>query len=350
MQTTYRIIDAASNRVGEGLRTIEECCRFALNDTPLTDKLKQLRHEFQSALSRLEREKLLRARDSEGDVGSKLEGSNEYRRDGYLAIVAAASERVRQSLRVIEEYGKTLDVEFAHLVESIRYRSYQVLRDVELVVSASQRRERLAGAVLYALIDCKSSDQEWQRCLRDLSHAGVDVFQLRDKRASDRELFERAVTGATVASECGVLFIVNDRPDIALASGADGVHLGQEEIPIAAARELLGQEHLIGISTHSVSQVHEAIDAGADYIGCGPTFPSRTKSFASHTGIEFLKQVHEATREKPRPAFAVGGVDESNIQQVLTSGFHRVAVTAAIQQAADPPEAARRIKRALAEH
>ncbi|MEM0926970.1 MAG: thiamine phosphate synthase [Planctomycetota bacterium] len=347
LQSTYRIIDAANNRVGEGLRTIEECCRFVLDHADLTSRLKHWRHEFASAMEQLPRESMLRARDSDGDVGSSLSGSNEYQRDGHAAVVIAASERVRQSLRVLEEYGKTIDTVFAKNIESLRYESYDLMRDVELAVMFKPRRDRLGEARLYALIDCKASEDEWQRNLRQLADAGVDVFQLRDKQASDRQLYQRAVSGSRLAAELGVLFIVNDRVDLALASDADGVHLGQSELPITSARSLLGDGRLIGISTHTIEQVHAAINEGADYIGCGPTFPSRTKSFSSHAGVQFLKDVHEQTRATPRPAFAIGGIDLSNVPTVLDAGFHRIAVTAAIQDATNPFEAAKALKKAL---
>ncbi|MEO1614313.1 MAG: thiamine phosphate synthase [Planctomycetota bacterium] len=347
LRSTYRILDAASNRVSEGLRTVEEYFRFIRDDESRASELKQFRHDFQLAVSCLSRRSLLDARDSDQDVGTNLSGDNEYERASHREVVIAASERIRQSLRVLEEYGKTLDVDFARQIEALRYRAYELFREIELSVLNSPRHARLADAQLYVLIDCQLTEPTWIETLRRWSEAGVDAFQLRDKNAEDRLLYERAVVGSKVAGECGSLFLVNDRVDLALASNADGVHLGQEELPLHAARSLLGSDRLIGISTHNVEQVHAAINGGADYLGCGPTFPSQTKSFGTHVGTDFLKQVHLETKRTPRPAFAIGGIGLSNLDQVLDSGFHRIAVTAAVNKAPDPLAAIAELKAKL---
>ncbi|QEF96021.1 Thiamine-phosphate synthase [Stieleria maiorica] len=346
-QTSYRILDASANRAAEGIRTIEEFVRFGLDDSQAAAVAKELRHELATALSRLNRAELLAARDTEGDVGTALETTAEYSRAEIADVITAAAERVQQSLRVLEEYGKTVDVEFARQIESLRYRAYTHHRQIELDAITGSRKRRLAEAVLYLLIDCGRSESEFIERLQTLSHAGVDVFQLRDKQAHDRQLFERAKCGASIAKDCNALFIVNDRADIALAAGADGVHVGQDELPAAMARRVLGSERLVGVSTHTIDQVHQTIRDGADYIGCGPTFPSSTKSFGSHAGTAFLDQVHAETRQTPRPAFAIGGINRTNLDQVTACGFHRIAVTAAINDAEDPAAAARELRRRL---
>ncbi len=317
------------------------------DDPQQTAIAKSLRHELTTACSRLNRADLLAARDTEGDVGTRLQTREEYRRASIADVIAAAAGRVQQSLRVLEEFGKTVDTDFARQIESIRYRAYTWLRDVELLALADERKQRLAAAQLYLLIDCGPSEARFVESIKTLAAAGVDVFQLRDKAARDRLIFERAKVGSRVCREVGALFIVNDRADIAASANADGVHLGQDELPIAAARKIIGSNRLIGVSTHDLHQVHRAIAEGADYIGCGPTFPSRTKSFSSHAGIAFLRQVHEETRQTPRPAFAIGGIDQSNIDQVIECGFHRIAVTAAINAAEDPVSAAKALRERL---
>ncbi|PAY21134.1 thiamine phosphate synthase [Rhodopirellula sp. SM50] len=346
-QISYRILDASANRAAEGIRTIEEFARFGLEDSDSAGAAKALRHELAAALSRLNRAELLTARDTEADVGTTLQTAAEYSRTEIADVISAAAERVQQSLRVLEEYGKTIDVEFARRIESLRYRAYTHHRRIELQALAHRRTRRLADAVLYLLIDCGSSEVTFVETIRSLSQAGVDVFQLRDKQASDRELFERAKVGVAIAKDCGALFIVNDRADIALSAEADGVHVGQDELPAIMARRVLGGGRLVGVSTHDIAQVHQAIADGADYIGCGPTFPSTTKSFDAHAGTAFLKQVHEETRQTPRPAFAIGGINPQNLDQVTACGFHRIAVTAAINDAADPAAAARALRRGL---
>lgn len=346
-QTTYRILDASANRAAEGIRTIEEFVRFGLDDSATSSAVKKIRHDLAGSLAKLKRSELLAARDTESDVGTAVETKAEYERANLADVITAAAERVQQSLRVLEEYGKTVDVEFARQIELLRYRAYTLHRDVELKAFRSARKLRLDDAVLYLLIDCKASEDDFVSAIRALSEAGVNMFQLRDKQASDRLLYERAKIGTTIADQCEALFIVNDRADIARATGADGVHVGQDELSPTTARQIVGSDRIVGVSTHNITQVHQAIKEGADYIGCGPTFPSTTKVFDSHAGTKFLKEVHAGTKETPRPAFAIGGIDRDNVAEVVTCGFHRIAVTAAINQADDPCQAARELRRRL---
>ena len=346
-QTTYRILDASANRATEGIRTIEEFVRFGLDDASAAAAAKGLRHDLAVVLKRLRRSELLSARDTDTDVGTTIKTVSEYERAKISDVIAAAAERVQQSFRVLEEYGKTIDVQFSQQIETLRYRAYTLHREVELRALGSARTSRLADAVLYLLLDCKQSEHDFVAALKQLADAGVDQFQLRDKQADDRCLYERARIGSKIAAECDALFIVNDRADIALAAEADGVHVGQDELPLPVVRLIVGGERIIGVSTHNIEQVHQAIAEGADYIGCGPTFPSETKAFGSHAGTAFLNEVHEGTKQTPRPAFAIGGINQDNVDEVTACGFHRIAVTAAINRAADPSAMARELRRRL---
>jgi thiamine-phosphate pyrophosphorylase len=125
---------------------------------------------------------------------------------------------------------------------------------------------------------------------------------------------------------------MNDRPDIAVLSRADGVHVGQEELTVQDARQIVGPERLIGVSTHTIEQARHAVLDGASYIGCGPTFPSNTKQFDHFPGLDFLRQV---AAEISLPAFAIGGITVENMIEVQRAGLHRVAVGAAITSAMD---------------
>jgi thiamine-phosphate pyrophosphorylase len=168
--------------------------------------------------------------------------------------------------------------------------------------------------------------------------------QLRDRSVDDRTLLARARQGTEITRQLGGLFIMNDRPDLAVAAGTDGVHVGQDELPVAETRRIVGANRLIGVSTHSIEQAREAVADGADYIGCGPVFPGRTKAFESYVGTVFLKAVAD---EIKLPAFAIGGIEESNLEQVLQSGIRRVAVTGAIRDANDPVAAVSELKKRL---
>jgi thiamine-phosphate pyrophosphorylase len=145
--------------------------------------------------------------------------------------------------------------------------------------------------------------------------------------------------------KAGVLFVVNDRPDIARLVEADGVHLGQDDLPVADARRVVGPDALIGVSTHSIAQVRQAVLDGADYIGIGPVFPSATKEFEHFPGLGFVRA---ATAETTLPAFALGGIGPGNLGEVVAAGARRVAVGAAVARADDPQTAARLLRAGLA--
>ena len=157
------------------------------------------------------------------------------------------------------------------------------------------RRERLAAARLYVLIDGRGSQEAFAALARSLVAAGVDVLQLRDKNLDDRPLLGRARLLRELIGEASTLLIVNDRPDLALLAEADGVHVGQEELMVDDVRKVVGPDLLVGVSTHSLAQARQAEHDGADYIGCGPTFPSATKHFERFPGVEFCGPLAETS-------------------------------------------------------
>ncbi len=344
LSAVYRILDASANRAGEGMRTLEEFARFVLNDAPASESWKMLRHDLAKTLNRIPRERLLWARDTVGDVGTEIKNPSEYQRPNLASVVAAAATRTQQALRTMEEYGKTIDRSAAAEIEQIRYRCYTLAAQLELKAGANQRRDRLQRSYLYALIDCQASEKAFIELIARLADAGVDLFQLRDRSAEDRTLFHRARMGTETANRHGAMLIVNDRPDIAIAADADGVHIGQQELPIAQTRQIVGDNRLIGVSTHSVDQAWQAVADCADYIGCGPIFPGRTKHFEQFPGTGLLRDV---AQQIGLPAFAIGGIDLTNVNQVIESGIRRIAVTGAIRDAVDATIAARQLKQRL---
>ncbi len=315
----------------------------------MTAQLKSLRHDLAAAVNRFPRNSLLRARDTGGDVGTEIREPSEYVRADLSGIVAAAASRTQQSLRVLEEYGKTIDASVAAELEQIRYRCYTLSADLELRLPQFDRREhdrrqRLSQSSLYVLIDAGADEQVFTKMVTQLVQAGVDVLQLRDRIVDDRTLLSRARLGTEIAREFGKLFIMNDRADLAVAADTDGVHVGQDELPVAETRQIVGPGRLIGVSTHSIGQAHDAVADRADYIGCGPVFAGRTKTFESYVGTDFLKEV---AGEIEIPAFAIGGIDASNVNQVVAAGFHRIAVTGAVRDAVDPTAAVTALKKTL---
>jgi len=339
--TEYRILDANLNRCLEGLRVVEEYLRFGCADAYLAGLCKQLRHDLVSWSAVLPMDQLHGARDTTHDVGTHVETVAEYQRPDLHAVVAANCKRVEQALRSLEEYGKLVAADAARQVEGIRYRVYMLER---AITTTRGSRARLRGVRLCALIDGRATLDQFVQLLQPVLRGGADMIQLRDKCLTDRQLLDRAHAARELTRRTHVLLIVNDRPDLAAIADADGVHLGQDDLPVAAARGILGPQRLIGVSTHDIQQVEKAVCDGADYIGCGPAFPSTTKSFAHYPGLDFLRRVHATFCI---PAFAIGGITEATLGDVLGTGLDRVAVAHGIVGADDPLHATRQLRQRL---
>jgi thiamine-phosphate pyrophosphorylase len=206
------------------------------------------------------------------------------------------------------------------------------------------RRERLARARLYLICDSAPAGRDLAQVLPAAIRNGVDLVQLRDKRLDERALVGAAKAAARLCKELGALFIVNDHPALALAAGADGVHVGQGDIPVREARALVGQDLLIGVSTHARAQIDAA---GADYIGVGPVFATPTKPGRPAVGVELVRYAALHARV---PFFAIGGIDARSLPDVLAAGARRVAVVRAIAHHPDPGNAASQLRRQLDAH
>lgn len=339
-----RIVDACANRAREGLRVVEDYCRFVLDDAFLSGELKQLRHQLADVLGRLDphHESLLAARDTLRDVGTSLTTPDEHARPSLLAVVQANLKRLQEALRTLEEFGKLFGPDVSGALEKARYRSYTLERAIMLGTSA---RRRLADVKLYLLLSGKGCAAALDWTIEEAAAGGVQMVQLREKDLPDRELLERARNVRRWTAQAGLLFIMNDRPDLARLIEADGIHLGQDDMPVREARRIAGPDAIIGVSTHNPEQVRQAVLDGASYIGIGPTFRSGTKEFGELAGLEFVKQ---ATAETSLPAFVIGGVTAQNIDQAVQAGARRVAVSAAICQADEPRIAASTLRAALA--
>src|SRR5205823_3474493 len=178
-------------------------------------------------------------------------------------------------------------------------------------------------ARLYVLVTAARCALGLGRTIREAAEGGAQVIQLREKNLSDRALLARAREVRHLTRAAGVLFIMNDRPDIARLAEADGVHVGQDELSVRDVRRIVGPEALVGVSAHNLEQLQQAILDGASYVGVGPTFPSGTKEFAAFAGLDF---VHQAAAETSLPAFVIGGITLQTIGQAVAAGARRVAV------------------------
>ena len=336
-----RILDANANRAREALRVMEDYARFALNSDELCASLKTLRHDFATATAGFVGEAILH-RDTSGDVGTQTKTVTEQTREDVAHVVIAAGKRLGEALRTIEEYLKTGDPLRAHLVEQLRYRFY----DVEQQIAFTLRPAACAFAKvrLYVLITESVCKRPWRDVAEAAIRGGADCLQLREKSLDGGELLARARDFVEICRKGGAISIINDRPDIALLAGADGVHLGQSDLPPRDVRKLIGARKILGVSTHNLDDAKRAVENGADYIGVGPFFRSETKTRDFIAGPDLARQV---VQHISIPAVAIAGINEQNVNEVLATGMKAVAVTAAVCAADDPRDAAQRLKRKL---
>ena len=201
---------------------------------------------------------------------------------------------------------------------------------------------RLAEARLYFVTDAESDEF----ALREALAGGVDVLQLREKDAPDEEILAAAATFRDVCAQHSALFFVNDRPDLAIAAGADGVHLGQADEPVDRVREQYGRKLLIGLSTHSREQLAAGLETDADYVCVGPVYATPTKPDYPAVGLELMRHAAQVVE---RPWFAIGGIDGTNVTEVAAAGARRVVVVRAIRDAPGPRAAAAGLRAALEE-
>lgn len=203
----------------------------------------------------------------------------------------------------------------------------------------------MSRARLYLVMPVGKNAKKSYRIAEAALKGGVDILQLRDYSLGDSQLLAAAREFRKLTCRFKALFIVNNRPDIALLSDADGVHVGQDDLSVKEARAIVGKSKLVGLSTHHVTEAKKALRSGADYIGVGPVYATPTKKGRPAVGLRY---VHQVAVLKPKiPFFAIGGVNSSNMSEVLSEGATRVAVVRAITEAKDPFSAAKALKEAL---
>jgi thiamine-phosphate pyrophosphorylase len=337
---TLRIIDASLNRAAEGLRFLEDTARFLLNDAPLTEQLKAIRHELITGDWPFH-QRLIQSRDSQGDVGINIEVEGGRDKKNLASAVVANSRRVQEALRTLEEVAKIegggLPLDSAKLQAS-RFAMYTIEKNLLSRLLRQDKTEKIKG--LYAIVDTESlKGRSHIKIAGEIIHGGAKIIQLRDKTTKKKDLLPIAQTLSDLCKANGVLFIMNDNLDIALASGADGLHIGQEDLSAAAARKLAPLDMIIGCSVFNVGQAEQAVAAGADYVAVGAIFPTPSKDTAV-LGLEPLRQVKQAVAV---PVVAIGGITLNNLTEVRRAGADSIAVIGAILGAASPEEAARAI-------
>ncbi len=328
-----RLIDANLDRAREGLRVVEDWCRFGLEQQDLVVRIK----DWRQRLGRLHHDSYKQARSTSTDTGAGLEHPAQLDRHSPDHVVAANCARVQEALRVLEEYGRNIDPALAAEAAVIRYGLYDLEVACLNATLRARRRAKLQDCRLCLITTpCDDLSDRVQAALQN----GVSMVQYRCKAGNDRERLEEAQQLRQLCTRFGALLIINDRVDLALAVDADGVHLGQEDMPSEVARALLGSARLLGRSTHSIDQVHQAQQEPIDYLGFGPIHSTAVKPERSAVGLE---SVRDATAISQRPVFAIGGITSTNLPALIAAGGQRVAVIGAIMHADDVGQACRQL-------
>ncbi|MEM9213486.1 MAG: thiamine phosphate synthase [Cyanobacteria bacterium P01_F01_bin.150] len=317
-----RILDANLDRAREGLRIVEEWCRFGLNQSHLTEQCKELRQ----AIALWHTPEIRAARNTPGDPGTELTHAQERSRPSLTHVLQANFCRVQEALRVLEEYGKLYRPEMGDACKQMRYQVYTL----ESELMGSHRHQKLLQAQLYLVT---SPHDNLLSVVDAALQGGLKLVQYRAKEEDDIIRYSLADKLKHLCHQYDALFIVNDRVDLALAVDADGVHLGQQDLPIAIARQLLGTNRIIGRSTTNPDEMERAIKEGADYIGVGPVYETPTKPGKAAAGLDYVSY---AATHATVPWYAIGSVNADNLTDVIGAGADRVAMVRAIMQAENP--------------
>ena len=346
-----RLLDANLDRAREGLRVLEDWARFALERPDLVARCKDLRQR----LGRCHEDRFRLARHTAADPAAGLGHPAQAERREPADVLAANASRVQEALRVLEEFGRQPAPRLALEAAAIRYLLYDL--EVDLLRAggagagegsgAGERRRRLLRSCRLYLIT--SPGPGLDAAVEAALVAGVRLVQYRAKEGAcdaagqpldDAARLAEALRLRQLCARHGALFLVNDRIDLALAVDADGVHLGQGDLPMAVARRLLGPERLIGRSTHALPQLRQALAAGCDYVGVGPVHATPSKPGREPVGLDYVRAAADLLggpeRDDAIPFFAIGGIDAASLPPVLAAGAGRVAVVRAITAAADP--------------
>ncbi len=337
MKTTLRAIDANLNRVCEGLRVIEDIARFIISESNLQQQLKTMRHDVRQLV--IGDNALLHHRNVATDVGFESRGKLELRRGGHKDLIWANCKRIQEGLRTLEELFKLENTAMAAKIKSMRYQSYEI----ECSLWMRLDKKKLHRGLYLILTDPPGGYSDLTKLV---VRAELPAVQLRYKGDDDRRLLDLASRMRKITRDSETLFIINDRPDIALMVGADGVHVGQEDLPVRDVRRLIGPKMLLGLSTHNLDQVLEANDEPVDYIGFGPLYPTTSKAKPDPViGPEMLIKARQLAKH---PITAIGGLTEQRIEKLMPDTFHNLAVITAVTRAQDPLQAMQTIhQRAL---
>jgi len=333
----YQIIDANLDRAREGLRVLEDWARFGLGKEKYVERIKN----FRQILGKNHLEVYKQSRNHIEDICKGLTHHEQFNRKTSEQIISSNSARVQEALRVIEEFSRLQNHELSKIASEIRYEIYTIEIDLLSYSKRKKSEEILRENDLYVITDQKDNLLE---IVEEILIGGVRIIQHRFKTGTDQDHLKEAIQIKNLCKRYNSLFIVNDRLDIALASNADGIHLGQDDLDIKTARKLLGYSKIVGISANNAIDIANALKEGCDYIGIGPVFESTTKKNKIPLGIENIKTL---TKDLNIPWFAIGGIKSNNISYLKRNGFKKIALVSELMNSEDPKQDAMMILKKL---
>ena len=324
----YQIIDANLDRAREGLRVLEDWARFGLGKNDYVAKIKN----YRQILGKNHLEVYKQSRNYNTDKCKGLTHQEQINRKTSEQIISSNAGRVQEALRVIEEFSRLHNHELSKVSSKIRYEIYTLEIELLSLSKFKKSEEILKENDLYVITDQK---ENLLGTIEDILIAGVKIIQHRFKTGTDKDHFQEAIKIKNLCKKYNSLFIINDRIDIALASNADGIHLGQNDLDLKTARKLLGYSKIIGISANNEIDISKALKDGCDYIGIGPVFETTTKKDKKPIGIQKIKKL---TKDLNIPWFAIGGVSKNNISYLKSNGFKKVALVSQLMNSENPKE------------
>ena len=332
-----QIIDANLDRAREGLRVLEDWARYGLDRVDIVKKLK----DFRQILGSHHLDFYKNARNFSEDNCNGLSHPEQFKRIHTENIISSNSSRIQEALRVLEEFSRNNNYELSKAASYIRYEIYSL--EIELIKAKCNKnlKEILIGNNLYLITNEKA---DLILDIENLLLGGVKIIQYRFKEKNDSKNLKKAKIIKGLCKKHGAIFIVNDRIDIALASEADGVHLGQHDLDLISARKILGFSKIIGISANNEQDINQAIENGCDYLGIGPVFKTNTKKNKKPLGIDNLKKL---TKDIKIPWFAIGGIKNENIPKLKSNNINKVAIISEIMNDENPKNKAMIILKSL---
>ncbi len=331
-------MDANADRAAEALRVVGDIARFVLDQQDFATQLREIRSQHWRILSQVPGllSRGVQNRDSVGDVGREFAAQ---KHEDLYHLTRSNFHRAQESFRCLEESLRSLAPQLAPQMAQLRYRCYDLEPPMMVAMEQWSMQHKLDFGLYVVLGNEFSNGRDFLEVSEKAIAGGVGAIQLRDKYMADREILPWAYRLRELTRENNVTFIMNDRIEVALAVSADGVHLGQDDFPVAEARKICGPHFIIGASTHNVDEAKQAVQDGASYFNIGPIFQTGTKKgVISPVSPEMITKV---TNEVQHPFTVMGGIKLHNVDEVLQRGARRIAVVTAVVGEEDITAAAR---------